>query len=220
MKKAIRTLVLTRAYRMASTGDAKADEADPGNLLLHRARIRRLEGEAIRDAMLAVSGRLDRTLYGPPIPVYLTPFQDGRGRPASGPLDGNGRRSVYLAVRRNFLSAFLLAFDTPIPFSTVGRRTVSNVPAQALILLNDPFVHQQADVWSKKILATPGTSQERITGMYRSAFARPPSADELSACLAFVDKQTKERGAKSDDVRVWADLAHALFNVKEFIFVP
>src|SRR5207247_2496653 len=132
LKKVIRALVLTRAYRMASTGDAKADEVDPGNVLLHQARVRRLEGEAIRDAMLMVSGRLDRTLYGPPVPVYLTPFQDGRGRPASGPLDGNGRRSLYLATRRNFLSPFLLAFDTPIPFSTVGRRTVSNVPAQAL----------------------------------------------------------------------------------------
>jgi hypothetical protein len=220
IKKMIRALVLSRAYRMASTGDAKADEADPANLLLHRARVRRLEGEAIRDAMLAVSGRLDRTMYGPPVPVYLTPFQDGRGRPASGPLDGNGRRSIYLAMRRNFLSPFLLAFDTPIPFSTVGRRSVSNVPAQALILLNDPFVHQQADVWAKKVVVTPGTTQERITEMYRSAFARPPNEGELAACMAFFDKQAKERGAKPDDVRVWADLAHAMFNVKEFIFVP
>jgi Protein of unknown function (DUF1553) len=56
-------------------------------------------------------------------------------------------------VRRNFLSSFLLAFDTPAPFSTVGKRTVSNVPAQALILMNDPFVHNQADVWAKRVVA-------------------------------------------------------------------
>src|SRR5213075_3151188 len=99
---------------------------------------------------------------GPAVPVALTPFQDGRGKPASGPLDGEGRRSVYLAVRRNFLSPFLLAFDTPIPFSTVGRRTVSNVPAQALILMNDPFVHQQADQWARRVLAHGGTPAERI----------------------------------------------------------
>jgi hypothetical protein len=219
MKRMIRALVLSRAYRMSSHADPKADEADPNDLWLHRARVRRLEGEAIRDALLSVSGRLDRTMYGPSVPVYLTPFQDGRGRPASGPLDGAGRRSLYLAVRRNFLSPLLLAFDTPIPFSTVGRRTVSNVPAQALILLNDPFVHQQAEVWARRVLASPGTPRERVTGMYLSAFGRPPSDAELTACLAFLERQSQATGTKADDVRVWADLAHTLVNVKEFIFV-
>src|SRR5262249_9606885 len=149
----------------------------------------RLEGEAIRDAMLAVSGRLDGKLFGPPVPVYLNEFQEGRGRPDSGPLDGQGRRSIYLAVRRNFLPAMLLAFDTPIPFSTVGKRTVSNVPAQALILLNDPFVHQQAGVWTKKILATKASSEDRIRLIYQSAFSRPPEESELNACLRFLEQQ-------------------------------
>src|SRR5260370_29943834 len=162
-------------------------------------RVRRLEGEAIRDAMLALSGRLDPTMYGRSVLVYLTPFQDGRGRPASGPLDGNGRRSIYLAVRRNFLSSFLLAFDTPIPFSTVGRRTVSNVPAQALILMNDPFVHQQAAEWGKRMLAEAGNDRERIERMYLNAFARPPTDTELSDCLAFVRRSG------------WPELAHVLF---------
>jgi hypothetical protein len=219
VKKLIRALVLSRAYQMSSAPDARADQADPQNLLLHRMRMRRLEGESIRDAMLAVSGRLDRRVYGPSVPVYLTPFQDGRGRPASGPLDGAGRRSVYLAVRRNFLPSFLLAFDTPIPFSTVGRRTVSNVPAQALILMNDPFVHQQAEVWARKTLAQPGTAKERITGMYVSAFSRPPTEVELSACLRFLEDQAElSRGAPSD-AAAWAALAHVLFNTKEFIFL-
>src|SRR5436305_1846221 len=118
-----------------------------------------------------------------PAAVHLTSFQDGRGRPGSGPLDGNGRRSLYLSVRRNFLSPFLLAFDTPIPFSTVGRRTVSNVPGQALILMNDPFVHQQAEVWARRVLARGGTPKERISEMYLSAFSRPPSDAELRSCL-------------------------------------
>ncbi|MCI0461609.1 MAG: DUF1553 domain-containing protein, partial [Gemmataceae bacterium] len=208
IKRLIRALVLTSAYEMASRGNARAAKADPQNLLLHRMNVKRLEGESIRDAMLAVSGRLDPGVYGPPVPVYLTPFQEGRGRPQSGPLDGNGRRSLYLSVRRNFLPALLLAFDTPTPFSTVGRRTVSNVPAQALILLNDPFVHQQASVWAKRVLAEPGSPSERVTRMYLSAFARPPDANELQACLEFVQSAT------------WADLAHVLFNAKEFIFLP
>jgi cytochrome c553 len=217
--KMIRLLVLSSAYRMSSRPGGPGDQADPEDLLLHRMRVRRLEGESIRDAMLVVSGRFDGRLYGPSVPVFLTPFLDGRGRPASGPLDGDGRRSLYTAVRRNFLSPLMLAFDTPIPFSTVGRRTVSNVPAQALILMNDPFVHQQAAVWARRVLAGPGTSAQRITHMYESAFSRPPTASELAGCLDFLDRQARLNGTRPDNPATWADLAHVLFNVKEFIFV-
>ena len=136
--------------------------------------VRRLEAEAIRDSILAVSGRLDEKVGGPSVEVYLTPFMEGRGRPAGGPLDGDGRRSLYIKVRRNFLSPMMLAYDMPIPFATVGRRSVSNVPAQALILMNDPFVVQQAGVWAKRVLAEGGKGpQERITEMYLEAFAAP-----------------------------------------------
>ncbi len=217
IKRLIRHLVLSSAYRMSSQPDTAADRTDPGNLLLHRMRLRRLQGEAIRDAMLSLSGRLDKRMHGRSVLVHLTAFQEGRGRPASGPLDGDGRRSVYLAVRRNFLSPFLLAFDTPSPFSTVGRRTVSNVPAQSLILLNDPFVHQQASLWAKRVLAEPGPTRERIIRMYESAFTRPPTESELAACVAFLARQPATQAR--DDPAVWADLAHVLFNVKEFIFV-
>jgi cytochrome c553 len=220
IKKLIRGLVLSSTYRMASEADAASDRADADDVLLHRMRRRRLEGEAIRDAMLMVSGRLDRRMSGPSALIHLTAFQDGRGRPASGPLDGDGRRSVYLAVRRNFLSSFLLAFDTPTPFSTVGRRTVSNVPAQALILMNDPFVHQQAQMWAKRVLDRPGSSRERIVRMYESAFTRSPTETELTACLDFLERNKPGAPATgSGDPAAWADLAHVLFNVKDFIFV-
>jgi hypothetical protein len=213
VKRLIRTLVLTDAYRMSSTGTRAADEADPANHLLHKFRVKRLEGEAIRDAMLSTSGRLDRTVGGPSIPVHLTPFMDGRGKPdKSGPLDGNGRRSLYLAVRRNFLNPFLLTFDTPIPFSTVGRRQVSNVPAQALILMNDPFVHEQAERWGKELAKKSNSVDERVSGMYLTAFGRPPTTDEAKACAAFV-------AGKEANAKAWGDLAHTLFNVKEFVFV-
>jgi cytochrome c553 len=218
-KKTIRGLVLSATYRMDSRSDEAADTADPDDLLLHRMRLRRLEGEAIRDAILLVSGRLDSHRFGPAVPIHLTPFLDGRGRPASGPVDGNGRRSLYLAVRRNFLSPFLLCFDTPIPFSTVGRRTVSNVPAQALILLNDPFVHEQAEVWAKKILSSPFGPRERIEGMYVAAFGRLPDKTECDACLEFLRKQAESRGVTLDNTWPWADLAHSLINAKEFTFI-
>jgi hypothetical protein len=219
IKKLIRTLVLTNTYQMSSQPMPDADLADPQDLLLHRMRVRRLEGEAIRDALLAVSGRLDLRMYGRAIPVNLTPFLDGRGRPESGPLDGDGRRSLYLAVRRNFLSPLLLTFDTPIPFSTVGRRAVSNVPAQALILMNDPFVHQQAELWARRVLAQPANSADRITRMDVDAFSRPPSESELMTCREFLERQGRLHQVKLDDLAPWKDLAHALFNVKEFIFL-
>jgi cytochrome c553 len=219
-KRLIRELVLSSSYRMASFADAAADQADPQNLLLHRMRLRRLEGEVIRDSMLAVSGRLDPTEFGPSVPVHLTPFLEGRGRPGkSGPLDGAGRRSVYQSVYRNFLNPFLLAFDTPIPFSTVGRRQVSNVPAQSLILMNDPFVHEQAAVWARAVTARPGTTDERVRSMYLAAFGRPPTADESAACADFVQQQAGRYATAANDVKPWSDLAHTLFNAKDFIYL-
>ena len=211
-KALIRTLVLTEAYRRSSAPNSAALALDPTNRYLHAFRVKRLEGEAIRDAMLQVSGRLNPAMGGKSVPIFLTPFLEGRGKPASGPLDGDGRRSIYLAVRRNFLSPFLQAFDTPSPFSSVGRRQSSNVPAQALILLNDPFVHQQAEFWAKAVLAQNGTVDERLARMFLAAFARKPTKSETEQLKEFLFEQEGERKA-------WIDLAHALFNVKEFIYV-
>jgi hypothetical protein len=223
LKRLIRSIVLSRTYQMASVSDEAAGAADPANRLFHRMPVRRLEGEAIRDAILAVSGRLDPTLYGPSVPVHLTPFMQGRGRPAqSGPLDGAGRRSIYGAVRRNFLSPMMLAFDAPAPFSTMGRRNVSNVPAQALILMNYPFVVEQARLWAERELAAKDLSpEEHLERLYLAALARPPSEEEAAAAMAFLDQQAAALGppATRDDSRAWADLCHALLNLKEFIFV-
>jgi hypothetical protein len=226
LKHLIRSIVLSSTYQMSSLpSDPRAAELDPQNTLLHHMPVRRLEAEAIRDAILAVSGRLDRTVYAPPVEVHLTPFMEGRGKPqSSGPLDGAGERSIYLNVRRNFLPPMLLAFDFPVPFNTIGRRTVSNVPAQALILLNDPFVVGQAKVWAQSVLAEPGLSpRQRVERMYHQAFARPPTDQEADEAVAFLHSQGQALGlsvdARMNDVRVWADLAHVLFNVKEFIFV-
>jgi cytochrome c553 len=226
IKKLIRLLVTSSAYRMSSqASDASMEEKDPNNALLHRRSVRRLEGEALRDALLAVSGRLDRSMFGLSVPVHLNEFMDGRGRPAkSGPLDGAGRRSIYLEVRRNFLSPMMRTFDAPVPFTTVGQRTVSNVPAQSLILMNDPFVAEQAHVWARRLLEVPGqTSQARIQEIFCAAFSRPPSPTELSDALDFLKQQAESyagRGPSSvDQEKPWADLCHVIFNAKEFIFV-
>lgn len=224
LKTQIRGIVGTSAYRMSSRGDAANDAADPTNRLWHRAERKRLSGESIRDAMLVVSGRFDARMYGRSVNEHLTDFLEGRGRPASGPLDGDGRRSVYLSVRRNFLSPMMLAFDTPAPVSTVGRRNVSNVPAQALMLLNGPFVIEEARRWANRELRdATATPQERIDRLYREAFARRATEQETADALAFLEAQGEALGiaanARPSDPRVWADLCHVLFNVKEFVFV-
>ncbi len=187
--KAMHRLIVTSStYRMSSVPSERADRLDPTNRLLHRNNVRRLEAEAIRDALLAVSGDLDQAMYGPGVLVHLTSFMEGRGRPGrSGPLDGAGRRSLYLSVRRNFLNPMLLAFDAPVPFSTMGRRNVSNVPAQALALMNDPLVISQARLWAQRELARPARSvAERIDHLYQTALGRPPSELEARASAAFL----------------------------------
>ncbi len=143
-------------------------------------------------------GGWTRRCTGQSIPVHLTSFMEGRGRPGqSGPLDGDGRRSLYLNVRRNFLNPMFLAFDTPVPFSTMGRRNVSNVPAQALTLMNDPLVVSQARLWAEARL---GRNRPRRSHAARRRFTRPPSPGpptdlEVRACLAFLDRQMQARQA-------------------------
>jgi hypothetical protein len=133
-------------------------------------------------------------------------------------VDGQGRRSLYTAVRRNFLSPLHLAFDYPVPFSTMGRRSNSNVPAQALVLLNDPFVSEQASLWAKELLKTQGTDA-RLQRAYLAAFSREATAKEMAMMKAFLEGQAELHRSGPDDLGLWSDLCHLLFNKKEFIFL-
>jgi hypothetical protein len=236
IKRLHRQMLLSATYQQASQASALGAQVDPQNRLLSHFSPQRLEAEAIRDALLTVSGRLDRTLYGPSVAPHLTPFMQGRGRPTtSGPLDGNGRRSLYINVRRNFLTPLFLAFDYPQPFSTMGRRTSSNVPAQALAMLNNPLVWEQAKLWGQRVVNQEGTDEERVRGMYLDALTRLPEAEELATALAFV-RESRERTtpavvvnqgsgpdgtalATAGELEAWTGLAHAMFNLKEFLYV-
>lgn len=192
-------------HRMILLSNAYQSEAAP----------KRLEAETIRDAMLAVSGRLDRQIFGPSVPPHISKYQDGRGKPKSGPLDGNNRRSIYIQVRRNFLTPFFLAFDYPPPISSMGTRGVSTVPSQALIMMNNEFVIQQAKAWADRT-ASISDPKARLERMYLEAFGRRPEPAEVDQVLSFLESQSKLHG---DASKAWPDVAHVLFNSAEFLYV-
>ena len=118
----------------------------------------------------------------------------------------------------------MLAFDSPSPFSTVGRRNVTNVPAQALIMMNDPFVQQQAAQWAQSLIAVDDASPaQRIERMWVIALGRGPTLAEAEAALAYLQAQAQSYALDTDammhDPRPWQDLCHALFNTKSFIYI-
>ena len=201
------------------------DDSQPSTLnpqLFARMPVKRLEGEIIRDAMLRLSGRLDDSLYGRSVPVHLTPFMEGRGRPKeSGPVDGAGRRSLYVAVRRNFPDPFFQAFDMPNPHTTSGRRTVSNVPAQALAMMNNPMVIELSHQWAERLQTgfPDGKPEVRIRHAYLACVSREPTDSELSTAIEFVSQQAHDLSTTTDDSRIWGDLCQVLLNTKEFLFV-
>ena len=223
VKNTIRRIALSNTYGQASTAHPDNDSAhlavaDPENVLLHRMPVRRLTAEAIRDSILAVSGRLDRKMFGASIPTHRTSFMTGRGARGSGPLDGAGRRTLYGATYRNFLSPLLLTFDQPSPFGPKGRRSVSNVPAQSLALMNDPFVIEQAKTWADLSLKeAAGNDRDRISRMYEKAIGKPPTKSQLNTLKSFLDQQAAEYGKV--DQRAWSDLAHVIINLKDFIYL-
>ncbi len=214
-----RLIVTSSTYQQSSHFRPELEEVDPTNVLYHRQSIRRIPAESVRDTILRISGSLDRRMFGPSVPTHLTSFMQGRGRPSkSGPLDGEGRRSLYLNVRRNFLSPFLLAFDYPAPASTIGKRTSSNVPSQALALLNDPFVVQESERWATRILKTEGSldDHQRIDQLYFEAFGRVPASQERIRAIRFIESQQAQGLSKLD---TWTTLCHALLNAKELIWI-
>lgn len=223
LKALHRQMLSSSVYAQSSRPNAETLTADPTNKLWGRMPVRRLEAEEIRDTLLVLADRLNPRVGGVGVLPHLTPFMEGTGRPNSGPLDGDGRRSLYINVRRNFLTPLLLAFDYPLPFSTMGRRNQSNVPAQALSLLNDPFVLQTATRWSERLLAQSPAGPDRQTAqlqaMFELALARPPQAEELAASLAFLNG-TGAAGAPRSPGQAWTELAHMLLNMKELIYLP
>ncbi|MAV37020.1 MAG: hypothetical protein CMJ59_16360 [Planctomycetaceae bacterium] len=224
LKQLIRKITLSRAYRMSTRPSAQAQRTDPAGVWLSYLPLRRLPAESIRDAILVASGRLQRRMFGPSVPVNLQQTIPSRSKPTDeGPVDGNGRRSVYIEMRRNYLPNFLCAFDLPNASVTRGQRSVTNVPIQALTLMNDPFVIEQAHLWAEHIVTDSRSLRERINGLHLTAFARAATDAEQRKCQAFIVELAKqfkiETADAGDDARVWTEICHLMINRKEFIFL-
>ena len=222
-KQLIRGIMLSQTWQQSQDAAAGALDVDPTNRMLHHFPVQRLDAESLRDAMLAVSGRLDATLYGPTSnPGRLS--EDSQKRLFSGPLDGMGRRSIYTKITIMEPPRFLATFNQPAPKIPTGRRDIANTPAQSLALLNDPFVTNQADVWAAELITRPDTSVEsRLQHMFSKAIAREATSDELSlwkdAARDFAVAEKISEAEMLTSRSLWQTLAHAMFNVKEFLYV-
>ena len=215
-KKVVRRLVLSETFRQSGTVAPAARERDPMNRLLSYLPTRRLEAESIRDTLLAVSSRLDPTLYGRPINAHRATELPDR-RLFSGPLDGDGRRSLYLKMSIMAPPTFLTAFDLPDLKLPSGKRNVTNVPTQSLMMLNDPLVSTLAKHWATQLVKAPhATPEERVTAMFIAAFARAPQPGELQQWKAAAQDFATTPDLLHDEA-AWTQLAHAIFNTQEFI---
>jgi hypothetical protein len=215
-KRLIRRIVLTQAWQRSSLPTESAMQNDPANRWWSHASVRRLDAESIRDSMLSVAGNIKVNDSGPGTLGFYRSVQEPNKQSPPGPLDGEGRRAIFLEVRRNFPNEFLLAFDFPRPAASAGRRPLATVPGQSLTLMNDPFVVHQSKVWAKRVLAAEPTTEGRLRMIYRDLLNRDPAADEAAQAGALVEA-AKSRG---DERAGWELLTHAMFNLKEAVYLP
>ena len=196
IKSLIRDIMLTKTYQLDSTPGAKAAQMDPEDIQLSHQRVRRMDAEAIRDNILAVSGDLDlRVPDGSPMVKVDGQFAR---RPA---FDAQTMtmpyRSVYLPIVRDTLPDALAVFDMAEPSLVTGVREETTVPSQALYLLNAPFVIDAAIKASARIPVASRTQDERIESVFRMILGRMPSATEVKASKAFLDSFVPESQANS-----------------------
>ncbi|MFQ5731290.1 MAG: PSD1 and planctomycete cytochrome C domain-containing protein [Planctomycetaceae bacterium] len=217
LKTLIREIVLSRTYRQASTFNRRSFRRDPENRLLWRVAKHRLEAEAIRDAMLEVSGELDAnrpeaSLVGRVIgdrPISLI----GLDKRVPADLDGSVHRSVYLPVIRDRLPDALDLFDFAEPSLVTGRREMTNVPVQALYLMNSPFVQKRAAAFARRLQREAGTDEQRVRRAFLLCFSRSPDAEETKRSLAFLKRRPTGDAAGQS---VLASFCQALLCTAEF----
>jgi mono/diheme cytochrome c family protein len=211
MKALHREILLSQTYQLSSRIDPKNQEADPDNTLLWRTNRRRLEVEAWRDAMLAVSGNLDRTLGGP-------------SQELTSPK--NHRRTFYAAVSRHNLDSLLRLFDFPDPNITCDRRVVTAVPLQQLFVLNSEFMVEQARSLARRLTSDPDEPDEaRVRRAFPLLYGRPAGDDEVRWGVEFLglagplQATGGDRSAGGPALSAWEQYAQVLLGANEFTFL-
>jgi mono/diheme cytochrome c family protein len=203
LKKLHKMIMTSAAYQQSSKRDPKKEKLDPDNRLLSRMPVRRLDGEIIRDAMLAVSGKLNPKMFGKPIPIMEDEVgqvvvgvdtNDTAGRPTGKIVPMNNeefRRSIYVQVRRTKPLGMLEAFDAPIMEPNCENRSASTVAPQSLMLMNGEFTQSQADHLAQRVARDAGDSDDaRARRAWRLALAREPAPADIRAAVEFLSVQT------------------------------
>jgi hypothetical protein len=212
LKRINKLMMMSEAYQMASAFDDGADDKnDPENLYLWRFRPQRLDAEIVRDSMLAVGGNINLDIGGEPIFPFLPKdilAGQYRGKWANTP-DGPAawRRGVYVYQRRSLPYPMFDTFDHPDMNVTAGARHVSTVPTQALTLLNNPFVIEQAALFAARVKRQAADPVSQVDAAYRIALARPAKQTEVAIGTELIAKQSL------------ASFAHVVLNLDEFMYM-
>jgi hypothetical protein len=217
LKRLHRMILLSQTYQQQSRRRAKHDQIDPENALLARVNLRRLEAEAIRDALLSVSGKLNPALGGPSSPVSA----NGEGKAVLG--GDKGRRSVFVEVQRRLPLNMLETFDQPVMTPNCNHRRQTTVAMQALWFLNDAELVAYADSLAKSLREESEFVSVQLTNLSLRLFSKPPTAAELQAWERHLAEQRAlfvQQGEKSDvNHRALASLCQVLLASNRFIYV-
>lgn len=235
LKQLHRLMVTSATYRQSSQNlDNSSPAADSDNKLLSRMNRRRLEGEALRDAILAVAGLQNDKQEGPSIHPEL-PAELGMTAaawPVESAAGERNRRSIYVFAKRNLRYPFFGVFDAPDGNEPCARRNLSTNAPQALMLLNDKLILNFARIFAERVLREAGTNLDHVIEQaYGLALGREPRLEERHACDRFLQQQAEAirarpgdkapAGAAVDSVHAAAvaDLCHVLFNLNEFLYI-
>jgi len=235
LKRFHKLIMTSTAYRQSSKRSEALDRVDPENRLLGRMAVRRLEAEIVRDAVLAVSGKLNPKRFGPPVPVMPdeqgqivvgVDTRDGAGRPTGKvvPLDGDEfRRSVYVTVRRSMPLGVLELFDVAMPAPTCECRTSSTVAPQSLLMMNSPSVIEQSAHFADRVRREAGSKvRAQVALAWKHATAKEPTPDEADFAVRFLTEQAeafRKRKAVDPARSALAGLCQALVGSNPFLYV-
>jgi hypothetical protein len=223
VKQLVRSMVLTRAYQLSCVSHEEGLAADPDNNLLWRQNQRRLEAEALRDAMLLASGELDLAPAEGSIVARIGDGDIGRNLRESQFATDDAKRSVYLPILRSAVPEALQVFDFPEPSIIAGQRDVTTVPTQALYMLNSPFVLDRSKTLAQRVLQddTLASDSQRITRAFQNALCRQPSPEELASAETYINQAIPlaADGGMEPRLKAWMSFCHVLFASSEFRYL-